>query len=397
VVLIVGSVDSHGIAPVPRAAAENRRARMPSRDTPLSYAEHLRLDRLLSCQERQSALHGRPAHDELLFIVVHQAYELWFKVILFELDRIQEVFAGPSAEDAGLGVAVQGIERIVEIHKLLIQQLDVLETMTPMDFLDFRDLLVPASGFQSLQFRLIETRLGLRPAERVSFGDRPVDARLEPADRERLRAAAAAPSLSDQIEDWLERTPFIRAGDFDFGQVYRQAVVEMLEADAALLGENPALSASELASESDAQAAARRRFDSIFDEARHRELLAEGAWRLSWRALQAALFINLYHAEPVLQLPFRLLSGLMDIDETLTNWRYRHALMVQRMIGRKVGTGGSSGHDYLRHTAERHRVFGDLFALSTFLIPRSRLPALPEGLRRAMGYSYAQGSEEGNS
>ena len=81
----------------------------------------------------------------------------------------------------------------------------------------------------------------------------------------------------------------------------------------------------------------------------------------------------------------------MDIDETLTNWRHRHALMVQRMIGRKLGTGGSSGHDYLRQTAERHRVFGDLFALSTFLIPRSRLPGLPEDLRRAMGYSYAQG------
>jgi tryptophan 2,3-dioxygenase len=328
----------------------------------------------------------------MLFIVVHQAYELWFKVILFELDRIQEVFAGPHAEDPGLGEAVHGVARIVEVQKLLIQQLEVLETMTPMDFLDFRDLLVPASGFQSLQFRLIETRLGLKPAERVSFGDRPVDARLGPDDRKRLRAAEAAPSLSDQIEDWLERTPFIRAGGYDFGEVYRQAVVDMLEADATLLRDNPALSAAELAGEAEALAAARRRFDSIFDEARHRELLEEGAWRLSWRALQAALFITLYRGEPVLQLPFRLLSGLMDIDETLTNWRYRHALMVQRMIGRKVGTGGSSGHDYLRHTAERHRVFGDLFALSTFLIPRSRLPSLPEELRHAMGYRYAQGS-----
>jgi tryptophan 2,3-dioxygenase len=365
---------------------------MPSRDTPLTYAEHLQLDRLLSCQKRQSELHGRPAHDELLFIVVHQAYELWFKVILFELDRIQEVFAGPRAEDAGLGEAVHGVARIVEVQKLLIQQLDVLETMTPMDFLDFRDLLVPASGFQSLQFRLIETRLGLRPADRVSFGDRPVDARLGPEDRERLRAAEAVPSLSDQIEDWLERTPFIRADDYNFGEVYRQAIVEMLEADAALLRDNRALSATELAGETEALAAARRRFDSIFDEARHRELLEEGAWRLSWRALQAALFINLYRGEPVLQLPFRLLSGLMDIDETLTNWRYRHALMVQRMIGRKIGTGGSSGHDYLRQTAERHRVFGDLFALSTFLIPRSRLPNLPEGLRHAMGYRYARDS-----
>ncbi|MEE9209229.1 MAG: tryptophan 2,3-dioxygenase family protein [Kiloniellales bacterium] len=367
---------------------------MAKRDTPFSYAEHLQLERLLSCQRRQSELHGRPAHDEMLFIVVHQAYELWFKVILFELDRIQEIFSGPRTDDAGLGAAVHGVERIVEIQKLLIQQLDVLETMTPLDFLDFRDLLVPASGFQSLQFRLIEARLGLRVAQRVSFDDRPVAARLAQPDRERLGAAEAAPSLSDQIEDWLERTPFLQVAGYDFGEVYRQAVVDMLEGDATLVRANPALSEAEIEGEIGAITASRRRFESIFDEARHRELLAEGAWHLSWRALQAALFINLYRSEPVLQLPFRLLSGLMDIDETLTNWRYRHALLVQRMIGRKVGTGGSSGHDYLRRTAETHRIFGDFFALSTFFIPRSRLPDLPADLRRAMGYSYAQKDAE---
>ena len=367
---------------------------MANRDKPLTYAEHLQLERLLSCQQRQSELHGRPAHDEMLFIVVHQAYELWFKVILFELDRIQDIFSGPHTDDSGLGTAIHGVTRIVEVQKLLIHQLDVLETMTPMDFLDFRDLLVPASGFQSLQFRLIETRLGLRPAERVSFDKRPVDARLEPEDRVRLRAAEARPSLCDQIEDWLERTPFVQVSGYDFREVYRQAVLDMLETDAALVRDNPALSAAEVDGELASIEVSRRRFDSIFDQARHRALVEEGAWRLSWRALQAALFINLYRNEPVLQLPFRLLSGLMDIDETLTNWRYRHALMVQRMIGRKVGTGGSSGHDYLRRTAEMHRVFGDLFALSTFFIPRSRLPALPDDLRRAMGYSYAQGGAQ---
>ena len=136
---------------------------------------------------------------------------------------------------------------------------------------------------------------------------------------------------------------------------------------------------------------ARDRFEAIYNEARHAEQVAAGAWRLSWRALQAALFITLYRDEPVLQLPFRLLSLLMDIDETMTAWRYRHALMAQRMIGMKLGTGGSAGHDYLSEAARRYRVFGDLFALSTFLIPRSSLPPLPEPLRRAMGYRYAAG------
>src|SRR5207253_7807319 len=112
-------------------------------------------------------------------------------------------------------------------------------------------------------------------------------------------------------------------------------------------------------------------------------------WRMSFAAVQAALFIIVYRDEPVLQLPFRLLAALMDIEETMALWRYRHALMVRRMIGVKIGTGGSSGHDYLRDTAAKHRIFSDLFRLSTYLIPRSRLPKLPRELEDAMGYRYA--------
>lgn len=351
----------------------------------MSYGKYLHLPEVLNAQHPLS-----DQHDEMLFIVIHQAYELWFKLILFELDRIQDIFAGPRTDDRGLGTAVHGFDRIVEIQRLLIRQLDVLETMTPMDFLDFRDLLVPASGFQSVQFRLLETRLGLRPGERVQFEARPFDARLAPEEQARLRDAAATPSLSDQIERWLERTPFVAVAGYDFREVYRQAVADMLDREAALVRANPTLGQAEIEAELGALEAVRRRFESLFDEAAHRRLVEQGVWRLSLRALQAALFINLYRDEPVLQLPFRLLSGLMDIDEHLANWRLRHALMVQRMIGRKVGTGGSSGYDYLRQTAERHRVFGDLFALSTFYIPRSRLPALPAELRRIMGYSYAE-------
>jgi tryptophan 2,3-dioxygenase len=163
----------------------------------------------------------------------------------------------------------------------------------------------------------------------------------------------------------------------------------MLEADAALLRGRAGPGGDRRTADLQSLEAAGRRFEALFDDAAHRRLVAEGVWSFSARALQAALFINLYRDEPALQLPFRLLSLLMDIDEQLTAWRYRHALMVQRMIGLKLGTGGSSGHDYLRLTAERHRVFRDLFALSTFFIPRSRLPALPPAVRRAMDYRYA--------
>jgi tryptophan 2,3-dioxygenase len=128
-----------------------------------------------------------------------------------------------------------------------------------------------------------------------------------------------------------------------------------------------------------------KQFDLLFTRKTKEKL----PWRLSQKALQAALLINLYRDQPVLQVPFKILSSLMDIDETMTLWRYRHALMVQRMLGMKMGSGGSSGHDYLVETAAKNRVFLDLFALSTFMIPRSALPKLPQSVEEKMGFRYA--------
>ena len=126
----------------------------------------------------QSALHGRPAHDEMLFIIVHQAYELWFKQILWELDAVLATFRGSRVPEEALGQAVLRLGRIVEIQRVLIQQVDVLETMTPLDFLDFRDDLIPASGFQSVQFRLIENKLGMRRGDRLQLNDAPYTSRF---------------------------------------------------------------------------------------------------------------------------------------------------------------------------------------------------------------------------
>ena len=167
--------------------------------TPFYYADYLKLPALLAAQQPESARHGRPAHDEMLFIVVHQTYELWFKQILHELDRIQADFGGEVVEDEYLGRIVHGLERISEILKLLIQQLEVLETMTPLDFLDFRDFLIPASGFQSAQFRLIEIRLGLARAMRSDYAGKPFDDTLSEADRARIADAEDAPKLVDQL------------------------------------------------------------------------------------------------------------------------------------------------------------------------------------------------------
>jgi tryptophan 2,3-dioxygenase len=348
------------------------------------YGDYLKLDRLLSSQAPESSRHGAPVHDEMLFIIVHQAYELWFKQVLHEFDRIEQDFSANPVDDEALARIVHSLARVHEILKLLVAQFDVLETMTPADFLDFRDYLFPASGFQSLQFRLIETRLGLAEGARVPLDGEAVDKRLSTADRQQLAAARTRRAIFGLLDTWLARTPFLDWGGEPFRKAYRAAVVRHLSADVATIKADSVLPAERRERETSGIDKALAAFARIFEPDASPE-----AWRLSPKALQAALFITVYREMPAVQQPFRLLSLLMDIDETLTFWRYRHALMVERMIGRKIGTGGSSGHAYLKSTAERHRIFGDLFELSTFLIPRSALPELPADVKRRLGFVYA--------
>jgi tryptophan 2,3-dioxygenase len=354
---------------------------------PLYYADYLQLERLLSCQQMQSAAHGRPAHDEMLFIIVHQAYELWFKQILWELDAVLATLRVSPVPEEALGQAVLRCERIVEIQRVLIQQVDVLETMTPLDFLDFRDYLIPASGFQSVQFRLLENKLGMRRRDRLQLNDAPYTSRFTQDDAARVEATEKEPSLFDLIEGWLERTPFLHFGDFDFWREYRQAVDAMLAADRVSIRGNPTLTEDEKATQLKGVDAMAGKFADLFQPEAAEPASSPGR-HFSRRALQAALLINLYRDEPILHLPFQLLAVLADIERNFTTWRQRHAQMVMRMIGTRIGTGGSSGHEYLDRTAERHRVFADLSALSSFFIPRSALPKLPQEVRSRMGFEF---------
>lgn len=128
---------------------------------PILYHDYLQLDKILNAQFPVSKKFGNMAHDEHLFIVIHQAYELWFKQIIFELDSIIEILAKPIVDERCLLVVVQRVQRVNLILKLLNDQIAILETMAPTDFIDFRGYLSTASGFQSLQFRLFENKLGL--------------------------------------------------------------------------------------------------------------------------------------------------------------------------------------------------------------------------------------------
>ncbi|MBI3440899.1 MAG: tryptophan 2,3-dioxygenase, partial [Proteobacteria bacterium] len=196
---------------------------MKSKPKDIDYKAYLQLPTLLDLQKTISGTGGKPvAHDEMLFIVVHQTYELWFKQILFEMDRTQEIFSRQTVEDRDLRVISASLERVVEILKHLVRQIDLLETMTPLDFLDFRHVFRSASGFQSLQFRELEIRLGLRSTDRVSYDGKAYESYLSAEDQTAVQTLEKKSSLFEQMDQWLSRTPFMAMGDFDFWQSYRR-------------------------------------------------------------------------------------------------------------------------------------------------------------------------------
>jgi tryptophan 2,3-dioxygenase len=357
-------------------------------DQPLYYPDYLQLDKLLDAQRLESARHGEPVHDEMLFIVVHQAYELWFKQVLWELDSIISLFSQPALDERDMRTVTNRLRRIVSIQAVLVQQIAVLETMTPLDFLDFRDHLFPASGFQSAQFRVVENKLGLRRSDRLKLAGAIYTERFSKEDRELVEAVEGEPSLFDLVQRWLERTPFLDQGDFDFWEAYRRSVLVRIETDRGIVETNPLLTQAERTAQLEEFDSVLTQYQAIFDPERHAMEQDAGRLRMSHRAFQAALFITLYRDEPALQEPFHLLELLMDIDEGFTTWRYRHAQMALRMIGRRIGTGGSAGAKYLEKSAERSRIFGDLFSLSTFLVPRADRPQLPDGIVASMRFRY---------
>jgi tryptophan 2,3-dioxygenase len=258
----------------------------------LTYPEYLALDELLSLQRPRSQ---GPEHDETLFIVVHQVYELWFKQILHETRHLQAALA---ADDPP--VALHALKRILTILKTLVAQIDILETMTPVSFLSFRARLETASGFQSTQFREVEFLLGHRDARVVARQPEGSEA------RRRLEAALREPSVWDSFLQFL-------------AQRGRPVPAEALARDRASPPvENPEVQ---------------------------------------------RILIDVYRGDPLVAM---LCERLVDLDEGLQEWRYRHVKMVERTIGTKHGTGGSSGAEYLHGTLSKP-LFPDLWAIRAAL------------------------------
>jgi len=358
------------------------------KDKLLNYSDYLKLDKLLESQDLMSLKNGEPAHDEMLFIIVHQSYELWFKQILHELDSILDLFGQKSINESDISRSVLRLNRIIEIQKLLINQIRVLETMTAMDFLEFRDHLFPSSGFQSSQFRLIENKLGLHKDLRLKYGKHNYKDVLKKNEKVKVEDSENNKTMFLLLENWLERTPFLVFDGFDFWKKYSDVIKSLLKQEEQVIRNNPKHTIDELESNLKSHDATVSAFNAFISTEKHNELIEKGEKRLSHKATKAALLIFLYRDEPILHSPFNILSRLMDIDELFTNWRQRHAIMVQRMIGGKIGTGGSTGHAYLNAAADKHKVFSELSDLSTFFIKRSALPELPKNIKEKLGYYF---------
>ena len=262
---------------------------------PLSYNKYLRVPDLISLQE---CLSNPQHHDELLFITVHQAYELWFKQILHELDAATTLM-----NEGRIAFAARALRRIVEIEKLLITQIHILESMTPISFLKFRDQLNPASGFQSMQFREIEFASGQKLEGILN------EFRNDAFAYERLRRRFAAPSLSDAF----------------YGALRRRG----------------------------------------FDAPPQDESLDQTECKARFRKRTQAVLEILTHFEERYE-EFQLAEALMEHDEFFSLWRSHHIKMVERMVGAKRGTGGSEGIGYLQTTLEK-KFFPELWEARTHL------------------------------
>ena len=349
------------------------------------YSDYLHLDKILSAQQPESCKPGNePAHDEMLFIIVHQAYELWFKQILFELDFVCNVFKKEKIDDNSedLNLVRHRLRRIIRILELLNQQVGLMDTMTPLDFLEFRNLLIPSSGFQSVQFRLVEAKLGLTMAARhqKDYYKRTNEGGFSVPDFEQINATENSEPLARLINSWLERMPFFEQEFWqhdtptadghhpfwsDYREIYRKGLTER-------------------------EAMNIYYFDLVFFEKRDAlsdEQVAANTTTFSPAAMRAALFIMLYRDFPVFQTSYKILDSLVEVDHQMAGWRHKHLVMVRRMIGMRTGTGGTSGSGYLEGALNKHNIFRDIEGLSTFLIERKKLPKLPGELIRKLSYT----------
>jgi tryptophan 2,3-dioxygenase len=355
---------------------------------PTPYWDYIRVERLLSLQAGAADDENDLSNDEVLFIVVHQIDELWFKLVLREMVAVRDLFARDVVPEQALAAAVRGVRRMETIVRQLAAHFALMETMTTRDYLGFRDKLSAASGFQSAQMREIEILMGLDESERVPLGHQGsyLTALKEHDGTESvaLRTVRARlrdiPSLRDAVLEWIRRTPIQGSALFDpdDAERVRTFVEAYLSMHAGAVERGLELARAQSLAESDMRRLEERARGEIAHARSY--LLAEDAEergrRRASRIRAALVFIESYRELPLLTWPREVLDSLTSFEQAFVIFRQRHARMVERMIGRRTGTGGSTGVDYLDSTALKYRVFRELWAVRTVLVGAEHLPPL---------------------
>ena len=338
-----------------------------------TYADYLQLHELLELQGDERGINS----DEMHFIIVHQTFELWFKQVIRELSEVRDILGGDHVPEDDIPRAVDHLGRTTEIFRLMANQWGVLETLTPQGFLAFRDGLGTASGFESFQMREFEILLGLKNEDRIGGMDPLTNFRAMAKANERgaamlarLEDAMSKPSLCESLMNWVERTPIMGSsydseGDDAAVRAYIEAHLESHRA----LSEAAAERSSGWGAQDPAKMAARM---AAAHEGAVDFLMPGGEVS---RARAGLLFIESYRELPLLTWPRKLIDAIVELEESMVKWRHAHARMVERIMGRRIGTGGTSGVDYLDATSQ-YRIFKDLWGVRTILVKPQERPAL---------------------
>jgi tryptophan 2,3-dioxygenase len=319
-----------------------------------TYWDYLKVPQLLSAQDPVTS-----HHDEMQFIIVHQVYELWFKLTLHEMFHVQRILRERDVSELGLIRAHHYMERANAVWGIMVQQIHVIETMRPIDFLGFRNALTPASGFQSLQLRLIETLCGLTDDQRITYGGKDYRefAGFPKEMIDQIDQVQMAGSLRDLLLPFLAEIP-LRSADRDW--VVSRALDHGMERERRL---EQMFTGDEL------------QRDNITRERQEREKKLKE--QLAQHGFQVMLAV--YTWPEKFGPAYQLCEDLIQFEESFILWRNHHARTVERFIGKKIGTGGSTGVPYLENTA-RYRIFDDLWAVRTLLVHPEEPPkdlALP--------------------
>lgn len=352
-----------------------------------TYWDYIKVEELIALQSGIAENETDLGNDEVRFIVIHQIDELWFKLVIRELESVRDLFLLPFVPETSLAKTCSALNRVATIFELAASHFKLMETMRTQDYLTFRDKLSPASGFQSAQMREMEILLGLDPKDRIrlgyegSFMDALESDGKRSASFERVQhRITEGTSVKDSIYAWLYRTPINGStpDSPDDQQVVRSFLDDCYACEARSKEDLISTTAVEQALADEDIERLRNRYQAELTESKNyldaSDIDDETEKSKVLRLRAAVLFIEGNRELPLLSWPGEIIDGLIKVEQSMTIFRQRHARMVERIIGRRTGTGGSAGVDYLDQTALQYRVFREIWSARTMLLSPTQAP-----------------------